>query len=85
MRKLQNTKAVISSDLKSSNLELLELQQSHFCRYDLDHSGTMNSSEELSQLTMSLVFKLQLMIPAQVHQLMFLVPICVRKLTPMCV
>jgi len=40
--------------------ELDELIETYFHRYDLDESGTINSNEELQQLTTNLAFKLKL-------------------------
>lgn len=40
--------------------ELDELIETYFHRYDLDESGTINSNEELQQLTTNLAFKLRL-------------------------
>ena len=44
---------------------LLETQQKNFERFDIDQSGTINSSEELMQLSLSLVCKLELRISGE--------------------
>merc|ERR1711918_312785 len=40
--------------------ELNSLIETYFHRYDLDESGTLNTNEELQQLTTNLSFKLRL-------------------------
>jgi len=51
---------VNSTDLEMNTDEIDRLIETYFHRYDLDESGTLNSVEELQQLSTNLSFKLRL-------------------------
>jgi len=56
---------VISEAPVAQDLEFERVVRASFERYDFDNSGTINSSEELVQLSLNLVYKLSILPPIE--------------------
>ena len=55
--------APAKKEVQSEETKRAEIITTCFKRYDLDQSGTINTSEELQQLCTNLCFKLKIMVP----------------------